>query len=636
MRYLILSLAIVLSACASSQTGPVGTKSSKAYQLFGEALLKNDLLEYDEAIKLLDKAIKKDEGYKDAWLLKGDILLKMGRQKESIKAYKTVLSIKPDDAYAIIELGKLMILEEKYDSSVMYLKTLEGRRDLGQLGMEAMRIMRNARFGADAIKSPVPFSPVNMGPEINTEQEEYFPGLTVDEQTFYFTRRDASLNIYKQNEDLFTSNWDSITGWSQSKSIGPPVNTERNEGAFATSPDGRYLFFTACGREGGVGRCDIWYTRKDGDKWLEPRNFGTPLNSRYWDSQPTIASDGVTIYFASDRPGGFGGSDIWMSTLTPDGWSVPVNLGETINTPLDEEFPFIHPDGQTLYFTSMGHAGMGNRDIFITRREGDSWSEPVNLGYPINRSGNEYNFIVNRDGKLAFFASDSQEETYGGMDIYTAELYPDVRPQVVSYVKGNVYDAETGEKLQAGIDLKDLSNEQLVASTYSDRITGEFLIPLPSNKNYAFKVEKKGYALYSANFSLKNTSQEEPFTLDIALQPIKIDLDVVLENIFFETNKSELLDDSKVELNSFVSFLKTNDNLKVEISGHTDNIGTDKANQTLSENRAKSVYDYLISQGIDASRLTYKGYGAKKPRATNDTEEGRAKNRRTEFRIIGM
>lgn len=627
---------LLISSLVNSQNFPGGTPNKKASELFGQALKANDMMEYEKAIELLEKALNKDENFKDAWSFKGDIYQKLRQYDQALEAYSRVLALQPDDVIAIIETGKIHIHLHQYDESLKFLRQLENRRDLQNLQNEFDLLLQTAEFGAVAIKNPVPFVPVNMGPKINTEQEEYFPSLTVDEQSFFFTRRDASVPLQVQNEDLYMSGKDSSGGWEEGENLGQPVNTLENEAAFCTTPDGRYLFFTACSREGGKGGCDIWLTWKVGKLWVVPVNIGSPINTLHWETQPAIAPDGITLYFVSNRPGGYGGSDIWKSVFMDSIWSEPENLGPEVNTAYDEQFPFIHADGQTLYFVSAGHPGMGKWDIFVTKMKDNGWSTPVNLGYPINSSGDEFNFVVSRKGTKAYFASENREGGYGGMDIYEMDLYEDVRPQTVSYVQGKVYDASNGRKLSAKIELVRLSDGSLVSSTWSDDKTGLFTISLPSNNRYAFKVEKEKYLLYSANFSLEQTSGDEPYLLDIPLQPIKLNADVVLENIFFETNKYDLHPDSKAELEYFAEFLKKNAGIKVQISGHTDNVGSDADNQVLSENRAKAVFNYLTELGIDASRLTYKGYGATKPRDTNETEEGRAKNRRTEFRITGL
>jgi outer membrane protein OmpA-like peptidoglycan-associated protein len=316
---------------------------------------------------------------------------------------------------------------------------------------------------------------------------------------------------------------------------------------------------------------------------------------------------------------------------------VAVNIGDPINTDKEENSPFIHFDNRTLYFCSDGHTGMGGRDLYFTKLDSSGkWMAPVNLGYPINTCADEFGLIVNTKGDTAYFSSD-KEGGKGKLDLYCFELNKENRPMPVTYVKGIVFNNETKEKIEARFELINLKTGKIVYTSFSDPVKGDFLVTLPSENDYALNVSKEGYLFYSDNFSLKgNWSIIEPFIKNIPLQPIKVGESVVLRNIFFETAKYDLKTESVIELDKLVAFLKTNDKLKIEISGHTDNIGTKEYNQILSENRAKSVYNYLIEIGIDKARLTFKGFGDTKPIDTNDTDAGRSNNRRTEFKIIGQ
>jgi len=387
-----------------------------------------------------------------------------------------------------------------------------------------------------------------------------------------------------------------------------------------------------------VGSCDLYISFKKGNKWTTPVNMGGNVNSNKWDSQPSISPDGTTIYFASARPGGKGGSDIWKINLLPNGqWSRAINLGDTINTDKDENSPFMHFDNQTLYFCSDGHTGMGGRDLYYSRKDSSGkWGIPVNLGYPINTFADEFGLIVNAKGDTAYFSSD-KEGGKGKLDLYSFELNKANRPLPVTYLKGIVYNSETKQKIEARFELINLKSSKVVYTSYSDPIKGDFLVTLPTENDYALNVSKEGYLFYSDNFTLSgNWTNIEPFIKNVPLVPINIGGTVVLKNIFFETAKYDLKKESYIELNKLIAFLKTNVNLKIEISGHTDNIGGKEYNQTLSENRANSVYSYLIDKGIDSKRLTFKGYGDTKPIDTNDTDLGRSNNRRTEFKIISQ
>ncbi|MDP6909861.1 MAG: OmpA family protein, partial [Flavobacteriales bacterium] len=344
-----------------------------------------------------------------------------------------------------------------------------------------------------------------------------------------------------------------------------------------------------------------------------------------------------TLYFASNRADGEGGTDIWITHLAPNGeWTLPRNLGETINTPHAEETPFIHPDGKTLYFTSDGHVGLGQKDIFVTRKDADgNWSSPINLGYPINTWKDEMGLFVSASGETAYFSSD-REGGFGKLDLYSFQLYEKVRPEKVTYVKGRIKDKVFGKPISARLQLIDLATSEVIVESASDKITGNFLVTLPVNHDYALNVSKDGFLFYSEHFSLsQNENENRPYTLNVDLQPIKFGEKVVLKNIFFETASYSLLPESKVELDKLVGFLDNNPSINIEIGGHTDNIGKPEDNQSLSENRAKTVREYLIAHGIDADRTEHHGYGESQPIDTNDTSTGRANNRRTEFKVLG-
>ena len=324
-----------------------------------------------------------------------------------------------------------------------------------------------------------------------------------------------------------------------------------------------------------------------------------------------------------------------MTAFENNRFTEPVNLGENINTEYDENTPFIHPDNRTLYFSSSGWAGMGMADIFFSKKdEQGNWKKPTNLGYPINTPASEIGFIVNRKGDWAYFASD-MPGGYGGLDIYGFELYKDARPELSSYAKGEVYDAVTKQKLEANIELIDLTTGKVIMTSRSNKKTGEFLMILQPNSNYALNGNKKKYLFHSENFAMKDYAADKPFLISVPLSRIKVGGTVILKNVFFDTDKFNLKNESKVELNKLSALLKEQTTLKIEIGGHTDNTGNKKANQVLSKNRAKAVYQFLIDNGIVSSRLSYKGYGDSKPIVSNNTKEGRSQNRRTEFTIIG-
>ncbi len=424
------------------------------------------------------------------------------------------------------------------------------------------------------------------------------------------------------------------TGWDKAFRLTGSINTPQNEGAQNISQDGNWLVFTGCNRPDGFGSCDIYISYLTNDGWSEAINLGGKINSDQWDSQPCLSPDKRDLYFSSRRFGGYGGSDLYVSHLQANGrWSEPENLGPEINTAGDESAPFIHADNQTLYFTSTGLPGYGEEDLFVVRKGDDGkWGKPLNLGYPINTISHEGTLFIAADGKTAYYASD-RSEGKGGLDIYSFEMREDLRPAKTLWVKGKVFDQKTSAGLPSTVELIDLASKQIISRVQTDE-TGNYLITLPVGKDYAFNVARRGYLFYSDNYSLKEKAPDSTYQKDIPLQPIEVNAAIVLRNIFFDFNKYDLKPESQVELDKVVQLLQENPTVKVQIEGHTDNVGSATDNQKLSENRAKSVVTYLNSKGIRLERLIAKGFGATKPIADNKTEEGRAQNRRTELKIV--
>jgi outer membrane protein OmpA-like peptidoglycan-associated protein len=452
-----------------------------------------------------------------------------------------------------------------------------------------------------------------------------------------FTRQPAHIDNpapFGQLQEDFYISYYSDNSWQKAFNAGPPLNTRQNEGAQTLSSGGNYMFFTACDRPRGLGSCDIYFSVFNNGNWSEPSNLGNPVNSPSWESQPSISSDGKMLFFSSNRPGGMGGKDLWFSKFSFNNiWKDPVNLGKVINSIGDEMSPFIHFDGRTLYFASDGRAGMGGFDIYITRMNTDSsWTEPKNLGYPINTFNDEMGLVIESEGQRAYFSSIRDKSN--GKDIFYFYLYENVQPNPVSYMKGKVYDKETGKLLKAEYELINLSNGNVTLKNFTDE-TGNFLVCLPSGYNYGINVSKTGYLFYSENFMLeKEHTIMEPFIKRINLCPIKVGEKMQLSNVFYEVDSWDLKKESISELNNLANLLSENKALIMEIGGYTDSTGTDEYNLVLSEKRALSVVNYLIGKGISIKRLKYKGYGNTYPIGNNVTEEGRKLNRRTEAKII--
>jgi flagellar motor protein MotB len=503
----------------------------------------------------------------------------------------------------------------------------------------AVKAIKNCEFALKAMKKPIPFNPVSVGNGINTKDDEYWPSITADGHTLIFTRQ-----LNKSNnpgfrgivqEDFYISHY-SENAWQTAYNAGAPLNSSQNEGAQTLSSDGSYMFFTGCNRPSGLGQCDIYFSALNNGKWTEPANIGGPVNTNKWESQPSISADGKTLYFSSSRPGGIGGKDIWYSRLnSKNQWSEPVNMGPSVNTEGDEMSPFIHFDGRTLYFASDGRIGMGGYDLYMSKMGKDStWSEPVNLGYPINTYNDEMGLVIESAGVKAYFSS--VRDNSQGKDIFTFDLYESIRPDPVSYMKGKVYDKETGKLLIADYELINLSTRKIILKNSTDN-SGNFLVCLPSGYNYGINVSKPGYLFYSENFTLEGIhTASEPYIKRIVLSPTKVGEKMLLSNVFYEVDSWELKKESMTELDNLAALLSENKNLIMEIGGYTDSTGSEKYNLTLSEKRALSVVNYLIKMGISSDRLKFKGYGNTSHLGDNVTSEGRKLNRRTEAKIIEL
>ena len=620
------------------------TKSKKALKLYEQADDNYRAEKYGEAEVLFKAAIDKDPGFIEAYLVLAQMYEETGRDTSAISYYKKALEVDPEKyPSACFYVAELEFGNGFYEDALVHYSAYIKNSNISKKNRStSLKHIEDCKFAIKAIATPVPFKPVNLGSSVNTDRDEYFPCLTADNQTLLFTRLLAAPGTFTGKQEDFFISYENGEEWSLAKNIGPPINSDRNEGAPSLSVDGNTLIFTACeglngyenGRR-GYGRCDLFVSVRNGNNWGVPYNIGKPINSRYWESQPSLSSDGKTLYFISNRNDNY---DIWMSELDENNeWADPVLLGPNINTSGYEGSVFIHPDNQTLYFSSDGHVGMGKLDIFYSRRDSlGNWGEPVNLGYPINTYKSENSILISTDGELAMFASD-RPEGYGGLDLYAFKLYEAARPQPVTYMKGVVFDSETKNKLQARFELIDLKTGKTVMQSLSNKGNGEFLVCLPTNHDYALNVSKKGYLFYSDNFNLTGEYDlTEPVHKDIPLKPIKVGESVVLNNIFFETDKYDLKSKSRIELDKLYDLLRENPQISIEISGHTDNVGSEEYNMELSKNRAKAVFDYLVQKGIDPSRLSYKGYGETMPVDTNENAEGRQNNRRTEFKVTGM
>jgi outer membrane protein OmpA-like peptidoglycan-associated protein/tetratricopeptide (TPR) repeat protein len=632
-RSLFVLLFLLAGALAKAQYNP-DKVNKKAAQLYSKALELAQGDDFKGGIAALQQAVRIDKNFEDAYLSMAGMYGELKDYQNAIDNYETAKAIDSNYfkdynlPYSINLAGKGEF--RKALDAVNVFLTIQ---DLNETSRKAGEYrQRSYRFALDYAASHASagytFEPHNLGDSINTAVSEYYPTITIDGNKLIFTRR-----VNNFNEDFYES--DKMNGaWSKSISLPGNINTNQNEGAQNISQDGEWLIFTGCNFPDGHGSCDLYISYLTADGWSTPENLGDSINTEYWESAPSLSPDKRDLYFSSRQPDGYGGSDLYVSHRLVNGrWSSPENLGPTINTIGDEGTPFIHADNQSLYFTSNGHPGYGGDDLFVTHKgPGGVWSKPENLGYPINTIENEGSLVIAADGKTAYYASD-RADSRGGLDLYSFELREDIRPAPTTWVKGRVFDRKTNKGLPSSVILTDLATREVVSKLQTDE-TGNYLITLPKGKDYAFNVNRRGYLFYSENFALDKDRGDSAYHIDIPLQPIEVNAAIVLKNIFFESNKYELKPESEAELNEVVQLMKENPTLRIQINGYTDNSGKATDNQTLSENRARAVTNYLTTKGIAAARLSFKGFGDTQPVADNATPEGRARNRRTELSVI--
>lgn len=632
LKYTLIGALFPLLSSPLFAQDKINKKAQKLYDETTELLHWN---KFDEATPLLIQALDIQPDFLKALERLGFVYYQNKKYSDAYEQIETLVKQAPSyskEAYYYLAMTGLATLQtEKAKEYLTHYKKVGTIGDKRAHELELLE--RNITFADKAKNDPIPFKPIDVGPGINTTDNEYFPALTAEGEYLYFTRQ-KQFGI-KSQEDILVSQW-SGDKWQSSLSVSNNVNTEQaNEGAHSISPDGNALYFTMCEGQGGYGSCDIYVSFKKNGNWSKPKNLGPSINTKHKETQPCISPDGRQLYFVSSRPGGIGKLDIWVSELQPNGlWGEPTNLGPTINTTEIDERPYIHVDNTTLYFSSDGHPGFGAADIYVSRIQADgTWGAPENLGYPLNSYNYEGGLFVSRNGATAYFATNRYSKG-GDLDVYSFPLPASIQPIPSTYVKGNVTDHENSRPLEAVITFTNIENDRVISNTKTNEL-GEYFITLPTGASYALNISKPGYLFFSKYFSLDSLNANRPFQLDVHLKAIEVGESLVLNNIFYSKGSYELLPASKAELDDLVELLQLNPTLALEISGHTDNTGTDAINNELSQKRANSVMQYLIDSGIDAKRLKAKGYGSSKPVSDNSTDLGRSMNRRTEILVIG-
>lgn len=633
MRYrtLYLGFVFIVFSVVSAQAqnaNRIEKKFETARTLFSEN-------EYQKAIEVCEEILRADSDHVTTNLLMAEIYYDLDSTQleisHLIKARK-----ESDNPMIDFRLGEAFYKLGMYSEALSFYDKYKVQKQIPEKRQYLLACkIASCEFAIESIENPVKFEPNNLGENINSQFDEYWPTPTLDGKHLVFTRL-LKDSLARPQEDFFIAQLDSVD-W-EVKPLSD-VNTPDNEGAQTLSADKKIMFFTACNRDDGFGSCDIYFSRFENGRWTEPKNAGEPLNTKTWEAQPSFSSDNRYLYFSSNRQGGKGKKDIWkieFKGFTESGnpiWGKAVNL-EAVNTEGDEISPFIHANNQNFYFASDTHIGMGGFDLFTAIIDDfGEVTELKNMGYPINTYRDDMGLTINSIGDVAYFSS--ARETDRGLDIFSFNLDRGLRPQAVTYVKAKVRNKKTGDPIAASIELVNVNSTHEQSRLQQADENGEVMIALPLRRNYAFNVSEDGFLFYSQSMQLADANTlTDPILLDIELDPIEVGAQMELYNIYFQTDSFTILTQSEPELQNLVSFLKNNKDLRVQIQGHTDSSGNPESNLELSKQRAISVVEYLVNNTIDINRLEYEGFGDTRPIASNETPEGRRQNRRTTIKII--
>jgi outer membrane protein OmpA-like peptidoglycan-associated protein len=640
MKKTVLAMAMLLfTLLGYNQSQMANFYYEKGKELYDEG-------EYDAAIEEFNTALEKDADHLNSLCYLGYSLFEKENYREVVNTFDHLEKVADKNYWAwyLYLRGLANEALENWEQAVkdydLFLERYSTAADRATYHHKAQSKRFYAQHAAKvrAAQSNMP-QPVNLGKGVNSISSDVMPQINPTGDRLYFTsERKGGFDDKQEDENDWGEDIYFIENkggqWGSPKLLPEPINSYNNDGTSTFSADGQQMIYVKCGEEGGIGSCDLWTCTLEGDQWTKASNLGNVVNSEDWDSQPSLSSDGNTIIFVSSRKGSYDGSmDLYMTRKNKFGqWGPPQNMGATLNTPFGEKSPYLAPDGKTLYFASEGHPGFGDYDIFVSVYEEGKWSEPKNLGAPLNSPGEDTYFTISASGEDAYFASN--RSGYGDMDLFSVSIPEELRPKPSVIVKGVVSNAKTQEKLDAWVLVEDLTTGELIATAKSNSLSGEYLVVLPAGRNYSVSANKESFFFYSNSFNVPSTARYQEIKKDIALKPVEKGARVVLNNIFFETGKATLTQESYIELSKAVALLNTNKKMVVEVGGHTDNVGSDEANMKLSHERARSVRDFLVKSGIEAERLEAKGYGETQPVADNDTEEGRKANRRTEFVVL--
>ena len=636
MKILTLVFFVGFSLARLNSQSIIPLKSEKALRRAETAYSEGDK---GAMQRYLNEAIAAGPQHAEAFLFRADFKVQSGLLEEAIPDLYTAFQIDSKRfSRAIAIAGNLWMDLEKPDSAIACFNLYLEHATLSPEKRQEWEIKRNAaETTSRLIKNPIRLNAFSMGNEINETTAEYHPSFTIDGTKVIFTVRMPYKGGCpgfgaKEEENFFESQWNG-TQWLPRKPMPGRVNTPCNEGAGCVSPDGRYFFYAASAHADNYGSMDLYMSEWKNGAWQQPQNLGPKVNGSSWESQPNFSADGKTLYFVSNRSGGQGKQDIWKTLRLPNGdWADPVNLGANINTSEDDFSPFLHANQHTFYFASKGHPGVGGSDIFSAELQPNGqWGNIRNFGYPLNTLRDERLLVVSADGTKGYYASNSPGGK-GDFDLYGFNIPDTLQPEPVTWLNATVL---TEEKIDfAEVDIVKLETGDTVVQTKVYFPGGSCLIPLPTGNDYGLSIQAPGHLFHSEYFRPKPSDQGQQQI--VQLKKIKEGNEVILKNVFFETDRFDLSALSNSELNRLKKFMLQNASLRIAVEGHTDNRGEKSLNLNLSKKRAEAVAQWLIKNGIDPNRIESFGFGDTRPIGDNQTEAGRALNRRTAFRIIGI
>ncbi|SDY73268.1 OmpA family protein [Hymenobacter psychrophilus] len=677
-KYLLTFLLLTACATASAQSVEFskdrfgndkdGLKAAQKDLKAGDAFYDSDPARYEQALMFYLKAQQFNPNNDQLNLKIGDCYLHSGFKPRALEYLQRAYQLNPDVSPRIhYLLGRGLHLNAKWDAAIAEYKRAvpaSGTKNTGGLVLDIQKKIKECENGRRLAAKPTRVFIDNAGPGVNSPYPDYGPVITADESVILFTSRregstggktDPELGGYF--EDIYQSTREGKDGWSAARNLGETLNTDGHDATVGLAPDGQRLLVYLEDNGGDLNQAEL-----RGTEWRKPQKLGSRINSKAHESSASYTPDGRNLFFVSDKEGGLGSRDIYRIEL--EGRGPAQNLGPVINTQYGEEGVFLHPDGKTMYFSSEGHDAMGGYDIFKSVLENGKWSKPENLGWPINTPDDDVFFVISASGRHGYYSS-VREDGLGGKDIYQITFLGAEKPPVLSQedqllasrvqpvketllappvaivaaqvtiLKGVVSEEASRQPLEATIDVIDNSLNQVIASFQSNEKSGRYLVSLPSGVNYGIVVRKDGYLFHSENFDLPAGAAYSEVVKDIALKKLDLGVKVVLNNIFFDFDKATLRKESTGELERLLKLLTETPALRLEISGHTDNVGADAYNKDLSQRRAKAVVDYLVGKGVEKGRLTFAGYGDTQPVAPNTTKANRQLNRRTEFKVTG-